>query len=209
MIIAVSMVIFFITAGNAFASPISDQERSYEEFQKSPHITFTLVHKEANKVLYEIELFPPTLTHDKITSLLLYREPSHSLIYAMVAEDAPKDELQMVLNSNPSSLSMGKIGQAKASQLIGSPLHDDHQLILVARTQREGSIYSSNLVQVHVDFSENFAFSASIDPEGTGCWTWGRCGDGPGFWGPYCDPCDYILCCDGDSGMIYCGNKCP
>lgn len=202
-------LIFILIVGVSFASSTNDQDNPIAEHNKLPHLVFRSLHLETHKVLYEIELLAPHFVSDKIISMLLYREPSHSLIYAVVAEDAPKEELQMIIDSNPHSFSLSEMVPFKASLLIDSSPNDDHLLVLVVRTQRADVIHSSELMQCHVDFSENFTFSSILDPEGTGCWTWGRCGDGEGFWGPYCDPCDYILCCDGDVGTIHCGSKCP
>ena len=38
-----------------------------------------------------------------------------------------------------------------------------------------------------------------------GCWTTGICGNGVKIYGPYCIPCESVLCCYGQVGYINCG----
>ena len=56
---------------------------------------------------------------------------------------------------------------------------------------------------------DSFGISVSLGQKSTGCYTFGNC-EGNYFSGPYCDPCRFRVCCDGDSGFVQCGLQlCP
>ncbi|MBN1296446.1 hypothetical protein JXA80_06675 [bacterium] len=57
----------------------------------------------------------------------------------------------------------------------------------------------------HWTVEYDFEIAMEFGPKAAGCYTIGRCGSGPRIWGPFCDPCEWTLCCYGNHGYIVCG----
>ena len=157
-----------------------------------------------NQYVLDIEF---TLTDKIISSVLLYSEPGHSLLCGLVNPEITSPEsLEKIKLQKPRTLAIGSTTTSKSRVVDSVPVLTSDQISVECHVISEKGNAITEIANITLNSYENFGFGLGFAPDGTGCFTWGKCGNGPEFQGPYCDPCISTLCCYGDSGYIVCGH---
>jgi len=157
---------------------------------------------DANRQILELDI---KIDLEALRVINVYTEPSHTLICSILNRDLDLENSRWMPELSKQNLFFEKAGDCNI--LLPDPNfpETDFQLFLEGFLYPETAPVALEFARIDLDLSSEFRFGLNFGPDETGCLTYGQCGDGPEFWGPYCDPCIATLCCYGNWGYILCG----
>jgi hypothetical protein len=195
-----SRTIIFLTVITLLALPVLGSDDN--------QVSFKLFANESGDLNLNIRL--NWETDPTIAAFSVYSVPSNTQLWYSINPDIDSSTFQQLNSLNSYAMSVGN--RNAAVQLDVSQIEDDTGYVFSKLLVNElTEVILLNLQ--YGDYTGHFDFEAkfSNEPDATGCFTAGRCGDGSWITGPYCDPCFFRLCCVSSPPFIDCDHLviCP
>lgn len=193
--------LLFLSVFTVFLLPFNLSLFATETDLAKMNFTFSELPMESGEVQMDLSFqFPPNTI-----CLQLFSEPSHTLLVLIQQDgvDLPK-ELSACATS-PLFHASSNLLDDKIQSLLPLLNSEDTFFTGYINSLSNGILIENRFMEVHSNSLNNISFSIGFESDDTGCMTIGQCSNGPRFFGPYCNPCFYTICCYGDYGYILCG----
>lgn len=138
-----------------------------------------------------------------IAAFKVYSVPSKTLLWCTMNPNLDTSAFKKMFNLKSHAKSVGILNAAV--QLDNYQIEGDTGYVLSKVAVKDLS--EEQLLNFQVgNYTGPFDFKVTFTEEagGTGCFTSGQCGDGDTITGPYCDPCNFRLCCNSNPPFIDC-----
>ncbi len=146
-------------------------------------------------------------------AILIYTEPDREVFAAIISRDASVAATEFIDSLTPFYSVVIDLQNIDIDAYLPYILQDSFGFSFYTVSSDESFRDESFRDDVSLTFRgtsytqslEIFSISYIGARHDRGCFSFGKCGNGPEFVGPYCDPCVTTTCCYGDWGYITCG----